>query len=85
MHGVGFLRICFSHLCQGQIIACEKVVKRISGMKEIRRQKEKKEGEKDMTERKNGRTKGRKKERQKCQGHLALRAAKFLVESEYAN
>ena len=64
------------------------MAKRINGMKEIRRQKEKKEGEKDMTERKNGRTKGRKKERkerQKCQGHLALRAAKFLVESEYAN
>jgi hypothetical protein len=41
-----------------------------------------------MTERKYGRKKGRKKERkerQKRQGHLALGAAKFPVESQYAN
>jgi hypothetical protein len=66
----------------------QKVAKRINGMKDMRRQKEKREGEKDMAERKNGRTKGRKKERkkerQKRQGHLALRTTKFLVESEYA-
>ena len=40
-----------------------KVAKRINGLKEISRQMEKKEEEKDMTIRKNGRTKGRKKER----------------------
>jgi len=61
----------------------QKVAKRINGMKEIRMQKEEKEGEKDMTERKKGRKK-RRKERQKCQRHLALPAAKFLVELEYA-
>jgi hypothetical protein len=41
-----------------------------------------------MTERKNGRTmeiNKERKERQKRQGQLGLRAAKFLVESEYAN
>jgi len=54
------------------------MAKRINGMKEIRRQKEEKEGEKDVTERKKER-----KERQNFQSHLALPAAKFLVESEY--
>jgi len=65
-----------------------KVAKRINGMKEISRQKEKKEGEKDMTERKYGRKKGIKKERkewQKRQDHLALGATKFLIESQYSN
>ena len=38
----------------------QKVAKRITGMKETRRLKEEKEGEKDMTERKKGRKKGRK-------------------------
>jgi hypothetical protein len=45
-------------------------------------QKDKKEVEQDVTERKNGETKERKKERK---GQLAVRADKFLVEPEYAN
>ena len=43
-----------------KLLHVQKVAKRINGMKEISRQKEKKEREKDMTERKYGRKKGRK-------------------------
>jgi len=81
--GFFFFRICFAQLCQGQIITCAKGGEK-NKWNERNKQAEGEKGERERHDRKKVWKKER-KERQKRQGHLALGAAKFLVEPQYAN